>query len=147
MKSFNVNPFKQSLFVDVHALEFIVKPLPTYRRSLTLQMQTTFENIATKGEIAQNKQFLLLPCFQFFFINYTFLCRVSMFSKLSAVCGKGLICQCELYKQLLLQLLWCLLWLRDTYKFVCHLYNTISHYTDLLADNMCVPLNSLVKIF
>ena len=34
---------------------------------LTHLQQTTFENIVTKGEIAQNEQFLLLPqCFQLF---------------------------------------------------------------------------------
>ena len=31
--------------------------------------QTTFENIVTKGEIAQNEQILILPqCFQFYSI-------------------------------------------------------------------------------
>ena len=40
-------------------------PFPTYRRILTHLQQTTFDKIVTKGEIAQNKQFLLLPqCFQ-----------------------------------------------------------------------------------
>ena len=32
----------------------------TYRRFLTALQQTTFENIVTKGEIAQNKQFPLI---------------------------------------------------------------------------------------
>ena len=35
--------------------------IPTYRRIMTLLQQMTFENIVTKGEIAQNEQFLLLP--------------------------------------------------------------------------------------
>ena len=34
---------------------------PTYRRMLTHLQKTTFENNMTKGEIAQNKQFFLLP--------------------------------------------------------------------------------------
>ena len=51
----------------------IVKPFPTYRRMLANLQQTTFENILTKEEIAQNEQFLLLPqCFHHFFSNYTY---------------------------------------------------------------------------
>ena len=44
------------------------KPFPTLRCILPHLQQMTFENIMTKGEIAQNKQFFLLPqCFQLFF--------------------------------------------------------------------------------
>ena len=40
-------------------------PFLTCRRILTPLQQTTFENTATKGEIAHNEQFPLLPqCFQ-----------------------------------------------------------------------------------
>ena len=35
-------------------------PFHTYRRFLTSQRQTTFENVITKEEIAHTKQFLLL---------------------------------------------------------------------------------------
>ena len=43
-------------------------PCPTYRSILT--QQTTFENIVTKGEIAQNEQFLLLSqCFHLYSVN------------------------------------------------------------------------------
>ena len=61
--------------------------------------QTYFENIVTKDEIAQNKEFLLLSqCFQPFFSNCTFICRyfqcfVCVFKIVCcrfAVCGKGL---------------------------------------------------------
>ena len=49
----------------MHVAQLLLKlqyqPFPTYRRVLTHLQQTTFENIVTKGEIAQNKQFLLLP--------------------------------------------------------------------------------------
>ena len=34
--------------------------LPTYRRILTHLLQTTFEIVVAKGEIAQNEHFLLL---------------------------------------------------------------------------------------
>ena len=47
-----------------------INPFPhEYRRFLKPLQQPTFENIVTKDEIAQNKQFLLLPqCFQLFSI-------------------------------------------------------------------------------
>ena len=70
-----------------------------HRRFLTPLQQTTFENIVTKEEIAQNEQFLLLPqCFQFCFSKYTLIYRdfyicVHMFPKSSAAYlwyGKGL---------------------------------------------------------
>ena len=45
----------------------LINPFPIYRRFLTPVQQTTFENIGTKVEIAQNEQFLLLQqCFQLF---------------------------------------------------------------------------------
>ena len=48
----------------------ILKPFPTCRRTLMHLQQTTFENIVAKEEIAQNKQFLLMPqCFQLL-LNY-----------------------------------------------------------------------------
>ena len=37
-----------------------ISPFPLWRRILTPLQQTTFENVVTKGEIAQNKQFRLL---------------------------------------------------------------------------------------
>ena len=68
--------------------------------SLTLShLQTTFENILAKGEIAHNEQFLLWPqCFQLYLsIKLSFIeifqVFVTMFSKLSAAdflyVGKG----------------------------------------------------------
>ena len=75
------------------------KPFPTHRHILMHLQQATFENIVTKGEIAQNKQFLLLlhyfqlisennPPFTEIFYVYDY-----MFSKASAAdllyVGKG----------------------------------------------------------
>ena len=71
-----------------------------YTFHLTLShMQTTFENTVTKGEIAQNKQFLLLlQCFQLdsvIILSFIKICNIfaNMFSKLSAAdllyVGKG----------------------------------------------------------
>ena len=81
----------------MHALEGLT--LPTCRRILTHLQQTTFENIVTKGGIAQNMHFLLLPQrFQLFSViipTFIELFHVfaSMFSESSAAdlfyVGKG----------------------------------------------------------
>ena len=75
------------------------KPFPTYRRILTHLQQTTLENIVTKGEIAHDEQFPLLPhCFQLYLIiKFSFMeifhIFADMFSKSSAAelpyVGKG----------------------------------------------------------
>ena len=62
--------------------------------------QTTFENIVTKGEIAQNEQFLLLPqCFQPFLVIIPTIMEIFPYSLVDifeivccifVVCGKGL---------------------------------------------------------
>ena len=70
-------------------------PFPTYRRTLAHLQQTTFENIVTKAEIAQNKQFFLLTkCFQLFFSIYIFVFRD--FHVLSR-CFQGRLLQICLY--------------------------------------------------
>ena len=45
---------------NIVAKENIAYPFPIYRPFLTTVQHTTFENIGTKPEIAENEQFLLL---------------------------------------------------------------------------------------
>ena len=55
------------LWCDLH-----LTPFPTYNHFVTPLQQTTFEDILTKGEVAQYEQFLLLPqCFHLFLCKYT----------------------------------------------------------------------------
>ena len=68
-----------------------VNPFPhNYKLFLTPLQQMTLEHIATKGEIAHDEQFLLLPQFfqLYLIINITLICKV--FSCRFVVCGKGL---------------------------------------------------------
>ena len=73
-----------------------IQLFPSYRHILTHLYQTTYENIVTKGEMAQYDQFLILPqCFQLFFVIIPVIIDifVKTFSKSSAAdmsyVGKG----------------------------------------------------------
>ena len=76
------------------------RSFPTYILILTHLQLTIFENIVTKGEIAQNEQFLLLPqCFHFFSViiptiienfSYFLVDILKVVCSRCVVCGKGL---------------------------------------------------------
>ena len=58
------------LNIEIDVLLFLVfKPFTPYILILTHQHSTAFENIAGKGEISRNEQFLLFP--QCFLLNQT----------------------------------------------------------------------------
>ena len=57
---------EESHVLHKKCIEYVYSlPFPTFRHFLMPLQQNTFENTVTKGEIAQNEQFLLLPqCFE-----------------------------------------------------------------------------------
>ena len=68
--------FCKDLILHIYSGIFL-KPFPTYRRYLTTMQQMTFENIMTKVEIAQNKQFSpFAKMFSTTFSYYTYIYRV-----------------------------------------------------------------------